>query len=81
MLFIFKRLGSKGGSEKELWVQDLSQIVALVILQKTISGSLDDIRYPKAYVKGIIFKKSFDENNRLSKYISIDSLQEEGDNE
>ena len=77
----FPYLGSKGGSEKELWVQDLSQIVALVILETAVSGDLNKIKRPEAYIKSIIRYKSIDENKRLSKCISIDSIQLEDDNE
>jgi hypothetical protein len=77
----FPYLSSKDDREIEHWVNDLSQIVTLAILEKNISGKLDEIKYPKAYIKHIIRYKSIDENNRLSKCISIDSIQVEDDNE
>ena len=77
----FPYIGLRCNSEIKHWVNDLSQNVSLVILEKAISGSLGEIKYPKAYIKQIVRYKSIDENNRLGKYISIDSIQKESDNE
>jgi hypothetical protein len=78
---LFPYLGSRDSSEIKHWTKDLSQNVSLVIWEKVISKSLDKIIHPKAYINHIVRYKSIDENNRLSKHISIDSVKVEEDDE
>lgn len=67
--------------EIQRWVEDVSQEVFISLYVKFLNGTMFKIKHIKAYIRQIIFNKSYDENSRIAKSISLDLLEYEKDSQ
>ena len=77
----FPNLASVDHIGINLWIQDLCQIVKMAIWKLIRKGIYVDKLKQKKYARQIIYRKSYDEDKRLEKNLSIDNLFEEDDYE
>ena len=77
----FQKIRSLSQKEIMLWEDELCQEVDMTMWKKDIIGQLGKIGYARAYVRGIVWNKSIDENRRLEKHVSMDLVLKEKDYE
>jgi hypothetical protein len=63
--------------EMKMIEEDICQDIFEALYVKSVNGSLDDVKYPKSYIKRVIFYKFVDEIKRVQKYVSINFLEQD----